>query len=198
MDVQVVRNHQSGEHGYRSSKRSVAEDTRPSRATSSSPIWHELELGNGGPLPWTTGAALVLKDGVPLGQDLLPYTAPGSKSLLPMTIAVDLRGRYEEQELARAQRPHLVGPHLLPGVQEGHAHLRSSRKEASPVRVTLAMGGSVEAATEGGVVKLNDLRGEDWASGASSVNNHSDVTWELTLAPGETKTLEVSFAFYVQ
>jgi hypothetical protein len=30
------------------------------------------------------------------------------------------------------------------------------------------------------------------------VNNHSDVTWELTLAPGETKTLEVRFSFYVR
>ena len=199
MDVQVVRNHQSGEHSYRSSKRSVAEDSRPSRATSSSPIWHELELGNAGPLPWTTGAALVLKDGVPLGQDLLPYTAPGSKSLLPMTIAVDLRGRYEEQEIRR--EPNVLswsGRTYSRVFKKGTLTLRSSRKEASPVRVTLAMGGNVEAATEGGVVKLNDLRGEDWASGASSVNNHSDVTWELTLAPGETKTLEVSFAFYVQ
>jgi len=199
MDVQVVRNYQSGEHSYRSSKRSIAEDTRPSRSTGSSPVWHELELANGGPLPWTTGAALMLKDGVPLGQDLLPYTAPGSKSLVPMTIAVDLRGRYEEQEVRREPSVLKWSGYTYSRVfKKGTLTLRSSRKEASPVRVTLSIGGSVEAATEGGVVKLNDLRGEDWASGAASVNNHSDVTWELTLAPGETKTLEVSFAFYVQ
>ncbi len=199
MDVQVVRNYQSGEHSYRSSKRSIAEDTRPSRSTGSSPIWHELELANGGPLPWTTGAALILKEGVPLGQDLLPYTAPGSKTLLPMTIAVDLRGRYEEQEVRREPNVLKWSGYTYSRVfKKGTLTLRSSRKEASPVRVTLAIGGSVEAATEGGVVKLNDLRGEDWASGAASVNNHSDVTWELTLAPGETKTLEITFAFYVQ
>ncbi len=199
MDVQVVRNYQSGEHVYRSTKRSVAEDTRPSRASSSSPVWHELELGNGGPLPWTTGAALVLKDGVPLGQDLLPYTAPGGKSLLPMTIAVDLRGKYDEQEVRR--EPNVLkwsGSTYSRVSKKGTLTLRSSRKEASPVRVTLSIGGSVETATEAGVVRLNDLRGDDWASGAASVNNHSDVTWELTLAPGETKTLEIAFSFYVQ
>jgi hypothetical protein len=37
MDVQVVRNYQSGEHSYRSATHSIAEDSRPSRATGSSP-----------------------------------------------------------------------------------------------------------------------------------------------------------------
>ena len=199
MDVQVVRNYASGEHSYRSSKHAIAEETRPNRTGGSSPVWHELELGNGGSLPWTTGAALVLKDGVPLGQDLLPYTAPGSKSLLPMTIAVDLRGKYDEQEVRReASVLKWSGSTYSRVTKKGTLTLRSNRKETSPVRVTLSLGGSVDAATEGGAVRLNDLRGDDWASGAASVNNHSDVTWDLTLAAGETKTLEVTFSFYVQ
>jgi hypothetical protein len=117
-----------------------------------------------------------------------------------MTVAVDLRGKYEEQELRR--EPNVLkwsGSTFSRVSKKGTLTLRSSRKEPSPVRVTLAIGGSVEAAGEGGVVRLNDLRSEDWASGSAwSVNNHSDVTWELTLAPGETKTLEITFSFYVQ
>ncbi|HEV8378046.1 MAG TPA: hypothetical protein VGP99_04290, partial [Tepidisphaeraceae bacterium] len=45
-------------------------------------IWHQLELANNSALPWTTGAALSMRQNLPLGQDLLTYTPVGGCSLL--------------------------------------------------------------------------------------------------------------------
>src|SRR5207253_10250961 len=45
-------------------------------------IWHQLELANNSNLPWTTGAALSMRQNLPLGQDLLTYTPAGGCSLL--------------------------------------------------------------------------------------------------------------------
>jgi hypothetical protein len=63
-------------------------------------VWHQLELTNGSAVPWTTGAALLLRGNLPLGQDLLVYTPPNGKARLPVTVAVDIRGSADEQETA--------------------------------------------------------------------------------------------------
>ena len=43
----------------------------------------------------------MMRNTLPLGQDLLVYTPPTGKSLLPVTVAVDLRGSIDEQEVNR-------------------------------------------------------------------------------------------------
>ena len=199
MDVQVVRNHRSGEHTYQSAKSSPVEPARRGNRISASPVWHELELSNTGATPWTTGAALLLKGTLPLGQDILTYTSPGAKSLLPMTIAVDLRGKYEEKEVDRQSNALSWSNETYSLVKkQGTVTITSYRKEASPVRVTVSVGGRAEDASDGGKIVVNDLQADDWAGGAYAVNNHSDLSWEFTLDPGQSKTLTYSFSFYVR
>jgi hypothetical protein len=162
-------------------------------------VWHELELSNTGETPWTTGAALLLKGELPLGQDVLTYTSAGAKTLLPMTIAVDLRGKYEEKEVERRSNALNWSSSTYSLVRkEGTVTITSFRKETSAVRVTVSVGGRAEATSEGGRILVNDLRADDWAGGAYAVNNHSDVSWEFVLEPGQTKTLTYTFSFYVQ
>ena len=81
--------------------------------------------------------------------------------------------------------------------KRGTITIVSRRREPSAVRVSVSRGGRAEAATENGRVTVNDVRAADWGSGAQPVNNHSDIVWDLQLAPGETKKLDVTFAFYV-
>src|SRR5262249_42869245 len=50
------------------------------------PVWHQIELENGTSTPWTTGAALIMAADLPLGQDLLTYTPPSGRTLLPITV----------------------------------------------------------------------------------------------------------------
>lgn len=199
LDVEVVRNQRSGEHVYQSAKAASAAPSRGPRRAPASLVWHELELANTGTQPWTTGAALLLKGDLPLGQDVLRYTSPGAKTLLPMTVAVDLRGRYEERELERRSNAlSWSGDAYSLVLKQGTITVTSFRKEASPLRVTVSVGGKVEEASDAGRVLVNDLKAEDWSGGAYAVNNHSDVAWDLTLEPGQSKTLTYRFGFYVR
>lgn len=199
MDVEVVRNQRSGEHTYQSAKSGLRAPARAPAREPASLVWHELELSNTGAQPWTTGAALLLKGSLPLGQDTLLYTSPGAKTLLPMTVAVDLRGRYEERELERRSNALNWSSDTYSLVKkQGSVTITSYRREASLVRVTVSVGGRVEEASDQGKVLVNDLRAEDWAGGAYAVNNHSDVAWEFTLEPGQTRTLTTTFSFYVR
>ena len=88
------------------------------------------------------------------GQDILTYTSVGGKTLLPLTIAVDLRGTTDEVEISRqAQCRPVWKPRL-------YASCR--RKERSPSAITArkapksvcvsnsAIGGKVENASDDG------------------------------------------------
>src|SRR5690606_25827555 len=66
-------------------------------------VWHQVVLTNKTDQPWTTGAAMLLEDGVPLGQELLTYTSRGAETRVPITVAVDVRGNYSEEETGREQ-----------------------------------------------------------------------------------------------
>ena len=163
-------------------------------------IWHQLELTNTSQVPWTTGAAITMRDNLPLGQDLLTYTSVGGKTLLPLTIAVDLRGTSDEEEISRKPNAAHLDDYEYSLVQKkGTITITNSRKEPSEVCISVATGGKIEKASDGGKVKINDFRAEDWDEGSyMRVNNHSDVSWEFTLQSGETKTVEYTVSFYVR
>lgn len=163
-------------------------------------IWHQLELSNNSKTPWTTGAALMLRESLPIGQDLLTYTPPGSKAMLPVTIAVDLRGTFDELEIERkANALHFDGDDFFAVKKKGTASITSFRKEKSDMRITVSTGGKVLAASDDAKIKLNDFRASDWDEpNYMRVNNHSEVAWEFTLEPGATKTLTYEETFFVR
>ncbi|HYO08322.1 MAG TPA: hypothetical protein VER17_05075 [Tepidisphaeraceae bacterium] len=162
-------------------------------------VWHQLELTNAGDVPWTTGAALLLRDLLPLGQDLLVYTPPRGKVLVPVTVAVDLRGSIDEQEISRQDNAlRFDGSDYSRVTKRGTITLNSFRRERSTMRINLGIGGKVLSASDEGKVTLNDLEPDDWANGSVRINNHSDVTWELDVEPGVTKTITYEVSFYTR
>jgi hypothetical protein len=163
-------------------------------------VWHYLELTNRGNVPWTTGAALTLQGTVPIGQDLLTYTPVGGRSLLPLTVAVDVRADYSEVEVARE-------PKAVRHSGEDYARIRKRaairatnyRGEAVPFRASLSLGGRVEVASDDAVVRINDYRPEDWSHPHyARLNHHSDVEWNVTLGAGETRELACEYEFYLK
>ncbi len=60
-----------------------------------------MELSNPTDVPWTTGPALILEGGMPLAQELMTYTSAGGSVRVPVTVAIDLRGDYSEEETGR-------------------------------------------------------------------------------------------------
>jgi len=153
-------------------------------------VWHQLELTNGKDVPWTTGPALILREQLPVGQDILAYTPKGASTLLPVTVAVDVRGSYREEERGRDANSLSWGGSSYARIRR-HAFvtLTNHRSEPSVVRVTLSLVGQAEAPSDEGRVRLEI---------ADDVNSRSEVRWDLTLAAGASKTVECDVSFFVR
>jgi hypothetical protein len=142
----------------------------------------------------------MLRNTLPIGQDLLTYTPPTGKSLVPVTVAVDIRGTVDEQQTARQENAlHFDGSDYIKITKKGTITLTSYRSEKSNTRVTLSTGGHVTTASDNGAIKYNDFRAGDWDdSGYLRPNEHSDVSWDFSLDPGATKTITYELTFYTR
>jgi hypothetical protein len=161
-------------------------------------VWHQLELKNETKYPLTTGPVLVMRGQVPQAQELLTYTPRGGSTLVPLTIATDVRSLHEETELERKQDAlKHNGVHHALIRKKGTLALANPRGERTPLRIRLSTGGKVEQVSDGGRVKVDDFRTEDWGNTSlAAVNTHSDVEWMLTLEPGERRTLTYEVGFW--
>lgn len=195
MDVPIVRNAKSGK-----GKRAPTSANQSPLWLSSNQVWHQFELDNTSDVPWTTGPAMMLRDIFPLGQELLTYTPSGSKVLLPVTVAVNVRGDHFEEEIDRTPKALAWRSHHYEKVsKKGTITLTNYRDKPSQMRVIASMGGLVESASDDARIRVNDHRVQDWEGhNYGPVNNHSDVTWEFELAPGETRSVTYKVNFYVR
>lgn len=196
LDVRVSRNENDSDTVQYGNSKSSMGSPSPLRLARAE-VWHQIELKNGTKYPWTTGPVLVMRGQVPQAQELLTYTTRGGDTLVPLTVATDVRALHEEVEVERKQdalQSHRNSYALIR--KKGTITLTNPRSERTPLRIQLSTGGKVKDVTGGGQVKVDDFRPEDWGgSGLAAVNSHSEIEWTLTLEPGERKTLtyEVNF-----
>jgi len=196
-DVTLVRNAVTGSTRTSDRQDPQAVDPSPLRL-SSLQVWHQLELVNEGDSPWTTGPVLLLRDDLPLGQELLTYTSPGAETLVPVTVAVDVRGGHDEVEIERDLDALRHDGHSYTLVRkEGTISLTNFRDETVTIRASLSLGGKAESASDGGKIALDDFWGGDWEERSTALNNHSTVTWKTEIAPGDTRMLTYTCSFYV-
>ena len=180
----------------------------PGRGKHSSPvkllkneIWHQIEAKNETSAPWTTGAALIMDGYLPVAQELLTYTSIGSKNLLPLTVAVDIRGTYEEKELERELRAiRFDGHDYVRITKRGALKVTNYKKEAADLTITCQFGGNAVKASDGGEITVGDFADEDWQSfrGSRALTGHSTINWKITLDPGETKELTCEYFYYTR
>jgi len=164
-------------------------------------VWHQIELTNDTDVPWTTSAALIMEGFLPIAQELLTYTSVGAKCQLPLTVAVDIKGTYEEEETDRQVKAIRF---------DGHDHVRISKKgtlkvtnyktEPASLVITCQFGGNATSASDGGKIVIGDFSSGDWTDfrGSRALTGHSTVTWEITLDPGETKEITCEYAYYTR
>ena len=164
-------------------------------------VWHQVIITNNTNLPWTTGAAMITQGDQPLAQELLTYTPPKDECRVPVTIAVDARGNFDEHETGRDLNAlSWDGYQYAKIAKQANVHLCNNKNVPIDVEMTLRVGGKVIEASEDGQIVLGAFRAEDWANyrGHPAVNNSSTVTWKATLKPGQTIEPVVSYFYFTR
>jgi hypothetical protein len=164
-------------------------------------VWHQVELTNNTKFPWTTGAAMLLEGRQPLAQELLTYTPPGSAVRVPVTVSVDTRGTFFENEIARDLKALTWdGWAYVKITKQATLDLHNSKAIPVETEITVRLGGRVETASHDGVVTLSAFDSGDWENyqGSPAVNNNSTVRWTVTLKPGESFKPTVKYFYYTR
>ena len=125
-------------------------------------VWHQLELTNTTPYPWTTGAAFIMEGMQPVAQELLTYTSPKDVTRLPVTASVDARGTFESKETARADRAlKWSGYHHAKLSQQTTLGLCNHKSVPIEAEITCRFGGKAIKASLGGKINLSSFNRTD-------------------------------------
>lgn len=164
-------------------------------------VWHQVELVNKTAVPWTTGAALVVDGYLPIGQELLTYTSVGGKCQVPLTVAVDVRGTYEESETERIVKAVTIqNVDFAKVTKKGTLRVTNYKKKSITLYLTCQFGGNAIEASDDGKIVITDYQAGDWGNVVShpSLSGHSTIRWELTVDPGATREVTCRYSFHVR
>ena len=142
----------------------------------------------------------MIMDGyLPVAQELLTYTSAGAMCQLPLTVAVDIRGTYREEETARELKAiRFDGNDYVRIAKKGTLRVTNHKKEHAELMITCEFGGNATKASDGGTITVGDFLSEDWRDfrGSRALTGHSTINWELTLGPKETKEVSCEYHYY--
>lgn len=167
-------------------------------------VYHSLELKNTTDFPWTTGTAMVTQprknkdngsvnqtgDPQVLSQDILKYTAKTSKTMLRLTVAPDIMVKDNEQETEREEN--IKQKKIVYDLVKVTATIEVKNYKDKEINL------KVNRTIIGEMLKTD----ADWETKKRptyySINPVNDVTWEIKLEKGESKTITYSYQFYVR
>jgi len=164
-------------------------------------VWRQVELINDTNFPWTTGAAMFVNGFQPLAQELLTYTSSGGICRVPVTVAVDLRGKVVDVETDRKlNEMKWQGYSYAKVLGQIDVELANNKTEPVPVEVRLRFGGKADEASEDGKIRLEMFHKEDWVNYRSdtAVNNSTVITWTSTIEPEECFKPIVKYHFFTR
>ncbi len=168
---------------------------------STNQVWRQIELANRTPFPWTTGPVMIMQDGLPLAQELLTYTSAGEGVRVPLTIAVDLKGSFAEEEVRRQpNKLHWNGNQYAQIDQLAKVVLRNNKNEDVEVEITLRMGGKIDASEPEGKTRISGYLADDWRNyrGDGSVNNSSQVLWKTQVKARNTAKFRADYHYFLR
>ncbi|MFX0066077.1 MAG: hypothetical protein ACFFC7_28250 [Candidatus Hermodarchaeota archaeon] len=164
-------------------------------------IWHQIELVNQTNVPWTTGAVLVMEGFLPLSQELLTYTSIGDVVQIPLSVAIDIRGTYTEEEIGRDTKAiRFDGYDYIRIMKRGTLTVTNYKKESIDIIITCDLGGNAEEASLDGKITISDFQREDWSDfrGSPALTGHSTIEWKFQLAASETRELTCDYYYYTR
>ena len=162
-------------------------------------VWRQIELVNDTDIPWTTGAAMFVDGLQPLAQELLTYTSPGGICRVPVTVAIDLRGKVDDREVSRDLKAMKYrGYSYAKVVGKINAELANNKLGKVPVEINIRFGGKVTKASDEGEMSLSAFNKEDWTDRSDPINNSSSVHWKTEIEPGECFKPELDYEFWLR
>ncbi|MGZ5281481.1 MAG: DUF4139 domain-containing protein [Bacteroidia bacterium] len=154
-------------------------------------VYHKLELSNTTVYPFTSGSAFLVKESGgntrPLSQNILPFAPKGGKTQLQMAAAPDVVVTDKEKEILREANQASAQDKDLQVVNvEGEVTLKNYKDKELIIEVRRTITGELMKSDIGWKVSKDT----DYSTSANAVNN---VLWEVTLKPGETKTIRYKY-----
>ena len=155
-------------------------------------VWHSIRLKNATNFPWTSAPATVISGVRPLAQDTLPYSPKTASSNLRLTIAADVRASSKELEIERVRDvQHRRGYNFDQVTVEGTLKVKNYKEKAIKL--------GVSKTARGEVLAQSDLGKSEKLGEAIAVDNPlSRLTWEITLKPGESRSITYRYKVWVR
>jgi hypothetical protein len=162
------------------------------RWTTPNPMEHALVLHNATDTPWTTGPCLALSADSPLSEDLLRYTPKGAKGEFPVTAAINVAQEKTERETNRQLKAHSPAPNVYFDLVtlDGTLKLKNYEKRSVEIVITNPIPGKPISADSGGTISADPEK-------LRLLERQGSIRWQVTLEPGETKTLRYQYERYV-
>lgn len=155
-------------------------------------VWHAVRFKNQSNQPLTTAAATTVKSGATLGQDMLRYTSAGAESEVRVTKTLDIRVQAQEEEVTRERG--VIKRRDLPSLDlvtmKGTFVLENLKPEQVAMRVRHAFAGELVSGD-------GDPDSIKAPAGLGDANPNTRVEWELSLEPGEKRTVTFTYKVYV-
>jgi hypothetical protein len=155
-------------------------------------VWHSVRLTNTGNIPWTTSPAMTMQQGQVLGQDLLFYTSPGSKTTVKITQAVDIKAEQAEHEVERKRNAaQFYNSNYDLVTVRGQLKLANFKNKEVKLYITKDLSGQVLKTTP-------EAKVDQIAKGLKKVNPHSQLCWELPIKARDKIEIEYQYNVYVR
>jgi hypothetical protein len=147
-----------------------------------------LRIHNDAKAPWTGGTVMIAKEGIPLAQTAMPFTATGHDADLPLGNAPDVLTDKDVQEIKAEPVPPTKPDYTVRRriTEETKMAVQNTKDEPITVEVVLTLPGDV--VTTG--AKIDKLPRK-----YTDINARSKMTWTLQLGPGEQKRIQVTNTF---
>jgi hypothetical protein len=160
-------------------------------------VFHSVKLNNETNYPWTTGAAMVVKDTEmpkPISQDQLNYTPINGNSFVKLTQAPDVKVKHAEKEIERIDRamknPALQKYYLDLVTVEGKIKVKNYKSKKIDLNIRRTIIGQL-------LESSSDWLKSDRVNRSSTQNTTTDVCWETTIKPGEELIITYTYKVYV-
>lgn len=162
------------------------------RWTPPAELRHYLVLHNDTDTAWTTGPCLVLSGGNALSVDLLQYVPRGGTAEVPVTTAINIAHQQTEAEIDRTLKAHSIANNVFVDhvTLEGVVRLRNFGTTSAHLVVRLPLVGKPLSASDDGTLGFHTKE-------LKLLDRTGAISWDLRLAPGESRTLTYQYERYV-